>query len=137
MAFSHTSNTQTNSRRTTSTTDKTQYLDSVYAVTVVKDLSATRAWYEKLFGPAAVDPEPTTAEWKTAEGSWLQVTEDAERAGKSIAIIGTTDLDAQLKLCEDNGIATGELQDYGFIRLAIAEDPEGNQLQFVEEVTDS
>lgn len=109
-----------------------RYLNGVTAVVAVTDLEVSRSWYETLFGPVTVIPDESIISWKIAHNSWLQVTESPEFAGNSIAVVGTTDLTKQLQLCDDLGIPVGTVQDWGFARAALASDPDGNRIQFVE-----
>ena len=111
------------------------FFDSVVSVVTVKDYAAARAWYSQLLGEPASEHEPGTGEWKIGD-TWLQVTEDPSRAGHAIAVLMTQDLAGQVVACKEYGMNVGETQDFGFIRLAIVADPDGNQLQMVEAVVE-
>ena len=112
------------------------HFDSTIAVVTVSDYTASRKWYVNLLGEPAVEPEPGTGEWAIGS-SWLQVTEDPQRAGRSIAILGSSDVEAQVASCTAAGCAVSPIQDFGFIKLAELSDPDDNKLQIVQEITES
>lgn len=109
-----------------------QFLDSVTAVIAVRDLTASRRWYEHILGPATADPDALTAEWKIAKDAWIRVTQDPLRAGHSIVVVRTAKLDEQVKLYEGRAVLPLEIEDLGYARRAVAEDPDGNQIHFLE-----
>lgn len=109
-----------------------QFLDSVTAVIAVRDLTASRRWYEHILGPATAEPDALTAEWKIANDAWIRVTQDKERAGNSIVAIRTSNLTEQVKLYEGRAVLPIEIEDLGYARRAVAVDPDGNQIHFLE-----
>ena len=111
------------------------FFDSVVSVVTVKDYAAARAWYSQLLGEPASEHEPGAGEWKIG-GTWLRVTEDPSRAGHAIAVLMTQDLAGQIVACKEHGMSVGETQDFGFMRLAIVADLDGNQLQMIEAVAE-
>ena len=51
---------------------------------MVSDLTTAEAWYEQLLSrPADARPMEGLAEWKLADGGWIQVFQDTDRAGSS------------------------------------------------------
>ena len=51
---------------------------------MVSDLTTAEPWYERLLArPADSRPMEGLAEWKLADGGWIQVFQDTERAGLS------------------------------------------------------
>jgi hypothetical protein len=51
---------------------------------MVSDLTTAEAWYEQLLSrPADARPMEGLAEWKLADGGWIRVFQDKERAGSS------------------------------------------------------
>lgn len=112
------------------------FFNSTIPVVNVKDLATARQWYVKLLGEPTVEPEPGTAEWSLG-GCWLQVTEAPEHAGHSVVVLGTSDIEAQVKQSNTDGVTVSEIQDFGFIKLAELTDPDGNTLQVVQEVAEA
>lgn len=110
--------------------------DSVIPVVAVSNYTASRSWYVNLLGEPAIEPETGTGEWAIGS-SWLQVTEDPQRAGHSIAILGTMDVESQVAACLAAGCSVSPIQDYGFIKLAELSDPDNNKLQIVQEIEGS
>ncbi|WP_433872682.1 VOC family protein [Saccharopolyspora sp. CA-218241] len=110
--------------------------DSVCAVVSVVDFQSAQTWYSTLFGRAPdLVPVDGVAEWKLAENAWLQLGEDPERAGKSTVVIGVRDLAEQLEAVRAAGFAPGEIETIpGLIRMSTILDPEGNAVNFFEEL---
>lgn len=110
-------------------------LTSVIAVLPVTDYDASIAWYTKWIGRRPdIEPADGVAEWQVAEQAWLQVSVDPESAGQTTVVFGVADLEAQCLHCAAAGVPWGEIDDYGFIKTAEAQDPAGNTITFVQEV---
>lgn len=99
----------------------------------VRDIEAATAWYGQLIGwPPHPHPVPKLVEWQFEEGGWLQLFEDANRAGSSSVTFFEDSLDervAQLKRLE---IEIGQTSDTDRFKTAIIADPDGNRLIFAE-----
>ena len=69
----------------------------LFAGVPVADYPAARGWYERLFGrgPDMV-PNQTEVVWQVAEGGWVYVVADAERAGRALVTVIVDDLDGLL-----------------------------------------
>jgi len=62
---------------------------------MVSDLTTAEAWYEQLLSrPADARPMEGLAEWKLADGGWIQVFQDKDRAGSSSVTFLVSGLDA-------------------------------------------
>jgi catechol 2,3-dioxygenase-like lactoylglutathione lyase family enzyme len=111
-------------------------VDSICAVVATKDYAAARAWYSRVLEREPdLEPIDGVGEWQLTDTGWLQLIEEAERAGTSAVRIGVTDLAAQIKTLNDAGIATGEtvvIADMVVV-LDIA-DPDGNEVSFVADI---
>lgn len=110
---------------------------SVVSVLHVSDFGEAIGWYSKWLGRKPdVTPDENIAEWQLADNAWIQVSEAPTPGvvGKSTVVCGVRDLDKQRATCESAGVAVGETQDYGFIRLADTTDPAGNKVVFVQEI---
>lgn len=109
---------------------------NVCGVLPVSDHEAAVAWYQKWIGRAPdVAPVEGVAEWQLADNAWIQVSMDPESSGRSAIVVGVKDVESQRDACAAAGVVVGEIQDYGFIKLAEAVDPAGNKVNFVQEVS--
>lgn len=109
-------------------------LASVVAVVPVKDHEAAMAWYRSWIGREAdLVPTDGVAEWNLAGNGWLQVSLDPDHAGGTTVVIGVNDIEAQRSACGAVGVTVSEVQDYGFIKIVEAQDPDGNKVVFVQE----
>ena len=112
-------------------------MNSVVSVLPVKDYSAAVAWYARLLSREAdLVPVEGVAEWQIADGAWIQVCLDTERAGYTTVVVGVDDLEAQRGVCSQAGIELDETQEYpGVIRMAEVCDPDGNKISFVQDIS--
>lgn len=108
---------------------------NVVGVLPVTDHPEAVAWYEKWIGRGPdVKPMDGVAEWQLAENAWIQVAVDPAAAGRSSVVVGVRELARQCADCAAAGVEVGEVNDYGFLKLAEAVDPAGNKIIFVQEV---
>ena len=104
----------------------------LFAGVPVSDYSAARPWYERLLGaePSFL-PHETEAVWELAEGRYLFIVEDAERAGRAIHTIFLEDLDARVADVASRGMEPDERETYpGKARKATYRDADGNEISF-------
>jgi predicted enzyme related to lactoylglutathione lyase len=70
----------------------------LFAGVPVTDIAVARSWYERLFGrPPDLVPHEREVAWQLAEGGWVYVVEEPERAGRSLLTFIVEDLDAALE----------------------------------------
>lgn len=114
------------------------YINSLIAVILVENFDVASSWYASLFGRKPdLMPVEEVAEWQLAEGAWIQVSTDPERAGSGAVVVGVDDLEAQRGVCSEAGIQLDETQEYpGVIRMAEVCDPDGNKISFVQDISD-
>jgi catechol 2,3-dioxygenase-like lactoylglutathione lyase family enzyme len=112
-------------------------IEKVLAGIAVADLGPARSWYERLLGsPPDAEPMEGLVEWHPTEGGGLQLNEDGERAGSSHATIVVGSLDERLAALEAEGIAAGPIVGTpGLVRVVTVADPEGNLINFAEDLT--
>ena len=60
--------------------------------------------------------------------------EGTEKIEKSSIIIGIEDIKSCKQILGDNGIETGEIQDYEVVLVFDIHDPDGNRISFVQEL---
>ena len=96
---------------------------------MVSDLTTAEAWYEQLLSrPADARPMDGLAEWKLADGGWIQVFQDTERAGSSSVTFLVSGLDDQLAELKAKGISI----ERDYVKTATVTDPAGNRVVFAE-----
>jgi hypothetical protein len=99
----------------------------------VKDLSAAVDWYERLLDRAPdAQPMREVAEWRFSKGGWIQVFEDADRAGHSSVTLVEENLDKRLSDLKAKAIEVQSTSEAESVKTAIIADPDGNQLVFAQ-----
>lgn len=108
----------------------------IAAVVATNDFALGRAWYTRVLGREPdLEPIEKVAEWQITATAWLQLIEDAGRAGRSAVRIGVDDLDAQLEDLAEAGIAGGEpVVIADLVTVVDVADPDGNEVSFVAEI---
>jgi predicted enzyme related to lactoylglutathione lyase len=104
-------------------------IEHVLAVVPVRDVDTAHTFYAQLFGRAADNnPMPTLVEWQVLPHAWVQVTVDADRAGRAQLNLAVDDLEKHL---EEVGM-TGEIVEANKgVRLCTISDPDGNEMTFI------
>lgn len=101
----------------------------------VKDLSTAILWYERLLGRSADSrPMPEVAEWKFERGGWLQVYQNAERAGSGSVTLAVSSLDEQVSDLERCGLDPGQRMISEKVNVVMIKDPDGNSIAFAEAI---
>ena len=108
----------------------------IAAVVATNDFGAARAWYTRVLGREPdLEPVDGVAEWQIAATAWLQLIEDAERAGRSAVRIGVDDLDAALADLAEAGVAAGApVVIADLVTVVDVTDADGNEVSFVAEI---
>ena len=108
---------------------------SVVSVFQVSDIEKSLSWYKKWLGEPDVIPMEGVAEYELSKDKWLQLSyEGNEKIEKSAIIIGIEDIKSCKETFENNGIKTGEIQDYEIVLVFDIHDPDRNRISFVQEV---
>jgi catechol 2,3-dioxygenase-like lactoylglutathione lyase family enzyme len=106
---------------------------NVLAGVAVRSLAESIEWYARLLGRAPdAQPIPTAAEWKFDGGGWLHLFQDAGRAGSSSVMLSETSLDERTRDLKAKGLPIASANQYGFMSTAVIQDPDGNEILFVE-----
>jgi catechol 2,3-dioxygenase-like lactoylglutathione lyase family enzyme len=107
--------------------------DHVLAVVPVREIEAAREWYTVLFGAEPTNnPMPTLIEWQVTDGGWVQVTEDADRAGSAMLNLAVSELAAEVEGLRDRGIGVGDIVDANKgVQLSTVHDPDGNTISLI------
>ena len=108
-------------------------ITNALASVAVTNLSASRTFYERLFGRAPDrQPMANVLEWKFEGGGELQVYQLAERAGHGSATFVVTNVDEQRARLKDMSANAPEIIESGQFKVVMIKDPDGNSLAFAE-----
>ena len=108
-------------------------IEYVLAVVPVSDIGTAHAWYEKFFGrPADNNPMPSLVEWHVTATGWVQVTEDAGRAGTGMLNFAVDDIASHTADLAERGLTPGEVQTVTKgVQLSPITDPDGNTITII------
>lgn len=110
-------------------------IKSIVSVFQVSDIEKSLLWYKKWLGEPDVVPMEGVAEYELNKETWLQLSyEGNEKIEKSAIIIGIEDIKSCKEILGNNGIKTGEIQDYEVVLVFDIHDPDGNRISFVQEM---
>ena len=108
---------------------------TIVSVFQVSDIEKSLSWYKKWLGEPDVVPMEGVAEYELNKDVWLQLSyEGTDKIQKSSIIIGIEDIKSCKQILGDNGIETGEIQDYEVVLVFDIYDPDGNRISFVQEL---
>ncbi|MGV3662144.1 MAG: VOC family protein [Prosthecobacter sp.] len=110
-------------------------LNNALAGVAVRDLDSACQWYERLLGQTPSRPMPEVAEWAFLHGGWLQVFSDTARAGKSSVCLSVSEIEGEISRLQAAGIQVDGFQETGSAKIAVLQDPEGNQIILAEPLT--
>jgi predicted enzyme related to lactoylglutathione lyase len=120
-------------KRTLAGTETLVPIVNALAGIMVSDLATAEAWYEQLLSrPADARPMDGLAEWKLADGGWIQVFQDTDRAGSSSVTFLVSGLDDQLAELKGKGIPIDRTTATDYVKTATVTDPAGNRVVFAE-----
>ncbi|MCT7661844.1 VOC family protein [Mycobacterium deserti] len=112
-------------------------VNDICAVVAASDYDRALAWYTRILGRGPdLEPIDGVAEWQLTATAWLQLIEDADRAGRSAVRFGVDDLAAQIASLNELGVPTGEpVVIADMVRVLDIADSEGNEVSYVEDIT--
>lgn len=111
-------------------------IDRIYAAIAVADVEAALQWYGSLFGRAPdARPMDGLAEWHFPPSAMIQLVADVDRAGRSLLTLEVDDLEQQLTVLRERGLAPDAMDDTTseFVFFSSLTDPEGNAVNLVEQ----
>lgn len=104
-------------------------IETIFANVSCRDLKASEAWYEKLFGkPATRHPMDRLAEWQLTESAEFQLYEDKEKAGYSTLTLGVMPLGEEHDRLSKAGLDPGPIEPASHFYILRMRDPDGNQV---------
>lgn len=109
-------------------------IDMTLANVKVSSIERAEEWYSRVFGcPPDSRPMDGLIEWRFGLAHGVQVFRDPSDAGRSAAVVGTTDLGAMIVRLDTEGIEHGGIQPGGGGRLVEVSDPDGNQVVILDD----
>ncbi len=104
---------------------------ALFAGIRVRDLTAARAWYERLLGEPSFFPNASEVVWTVADERSLYIQEDPRRAGDALITVFVDDLDARISQISARGLEPAERETYSNgVRKATYRDDDGNEIGF-------
>ena len=104
---------------------------ALFAGIRVRDVTAARAWYERLLGEPSFFPNATEVVWTLAVHRSLYIEEDPRRAGGALITVFVDDLDALISDIGSRGLKPTERETYSNgVRKATYRDDDGNEIGF-------
>jgi catechol 2,3-dioxygenase-like lactoylglutathione lyase family enzyme len=104
---------------------------ALFAGIRVRDVTAARAWYERLLGEPSFFPNATEVVWTLADDRSLYIEEDPRRAGGALITVFVDDLDALIAEIGSRGLEPAERETYSNgVRKATYRDDDGNEIGF-------
>jgi len=108
-------------------------IQGIYAALAAADMSASQAFYTKLFGRGPDDhPMDSLIQWRDVAGANVQVFLNKKNAGASLATIVVPNMDEARAFLSDQGLTLSEAQQGDYGRIAHITDPAGNQITLAE-----
>jgi predicted enzyme related to lactoylglutathione lyase len=110
------------------------HIDVLFAGMAVTDFAPAIAWYERLLGqPADIVVNDAEVMWRVADGAWLYVVADPDRAGHGLVTLAVGDLEASMAEISRRGITTGPIETVGDAgHKASVSDPDGNTISYIQ-----
>ena len=81
---------------------------ALFAGVRVRDVTAARAWYERLLGEPSFFPNATEVVWTLADDRSLYIEEDPRRAGGALITVFVDDPDALISEIGSRGLEPAE-----------------------------
>ena len=99
----------------------------------VTDLRVSKDWYQRLFGREPdTNPMEELFEWEFSTGGWIQLFQSKSLAGSSSVTLVEDDFGKRLKDLRAARYDIKKLVDSDSIKVAIIEDPDGNEVVFAQ-----
>jgi catechol 2,3-dioxygenase-like lactoylglutathione lyase family enzyme len=104
---------------------------ALFAGLRVRDVTAARAWYERLLGEPSFFPHDKEIVWTVADERSVYILEDRDRAGDGLVTFFVDDLDAAVAEIAARGLEPAERETYtNGVRKVTYRDDDGNEVGF-------
>lgn len=101
----------------------------VFAGVPVRDYKSAVKWYELLFGAeASFYPNEVEAVWRLAEGRYVYIIEDQERAGGAVSMIWVDDPVTEAARIAERGLEPADVEKYDTVWKYVFHDADGNEI---------
>jgi hypothetical protein len=101
----------------------------VFAGIPVEDYTTAVGWYERLLGSSpSFFPNEVEAVWQLAEGRFVYVIEDQERAGGAVCMIWVDDPVAEVADIARRGLEPVDLEKHDTVWKYVFHDADGNEV---------
>ena len=112
-------------------------IQNALASIAVKDLSASKSWYERLLETPANPAMQEVAEWHFQRGGGLQVYQLPERAGACSATLAADDIEKEISKLKRLNITAQVLPANPRVKVVMIKDPDGNSIAIAEVIDSS
>lgn len=110
----------------------------IFAGIAVRDYESAAQWYEQLFGSEpAFCPNDIEAVWQLAEGLYMYIVEDPDRAGGAVSMIWVDDPVSEIARIAERGLQPVDVEEHGNVRKYVYRDADGNETGVGGEVSQS
>jgi len=104
----------------------------------VRDMETSVRWYSRLLDRMPDrTPMPEVAEWEFADGGWIQVFHDKQRAGSSSVTLVESSLEGRLDDLKAKRISVESTGHSPLVNVATIRDMDGNHIVFAESQAES
>jgi catechol 2,3-dioxygenase-like lactoylglutathione lyase family enzyme len=104
---------------------------SLFAGIRVRDLAASRRWYERLLGEPSFFPNDTEIVWTLDDDRHVYIEEDPDRAGDALVTVMVDDLDGLVAEIGARGLEPAQRETYpNGVRKITYRDDDGNEVGF-------
>ena len=104
----------------------------------VRDMETSVRWYSRLLDRMPDrTPMPEVAEWEFADGGWIQVFHDKQRAGSSSVTLVESSLEGRLDDLKAKRISVESTSHSPIVNVATVRDMDGNRIVFAESKAES
>jgi catechol 2,3-dioxygenase-like lactoylglutathione lyase family enzyme len=108
-------------------------VSNVSAAVAVTNLRVSKDWYQKLFGREPdTNPMNELFQWALPTGEWIRLFASKSLAGSSSVTLVEDDFGKRLTDLRTARYDIKKLVDSDRIKVAIVEDPDGNEVAFVQ-----
>ncbi|HET9650293.1 MAG TPA: VOC family protein [Microlunatus sp.] len=100
----------------------------IFAGIAVNDFRQALDWYQRLLGAEpAFYPNDVEAVWQLAEGRYVYIIHDVDRAGGAVSMIWVDDPVAEVARIADRGLEAVDVERHGGVWKFVFRDADGNE----------
>lgn len=108
----------------------------IFAGIPVRDFGRALDWYRRLLGAdPTFHPHDLEAVWQLAEGRYVYIVEDRDRAGGALSMIWVDDPDAEVARIAERGVEPTDVERHDPVWKYVFRDIDGNETAIGGEVS--